>query len=91
MKYGIVGRQRAGAIESPPSRGAWIEINRILRPCARKSCRPPRGGRGLKCICITSSQKITQSPPSRGAWIEIFPAVRSAHQLHVAPLVGGVD
>ena len=34
--------------ESPPSRGAWIEIaiNWVLEKI--NSSRPPRGGRGLK-------------------------------------------
>ena len=33
--------------------------------------RPPRGGRGLKCVEILCDRLYDWSPPSRGAWIEI--------------------
>ena len=33
--------------------------------------RPPRGGRGLKCIMPRAMIVWIGSPPSRGAWIEI--------------------
>ena len=35
--------------ESPPSRGAWIEITGIPLLRIVVTRRPPRGGRGLKC------------------------------------------
>ena len=36
---------------SPPARGAWIEISRRSSDYACYACRPPHGGRGLKCSC----------------------------------------
>ena len=37
-------------VKSPPSRGAWIEIIYHGAKPRKKASRPPRGGRGLKCI-----------------------------------------
>ena len=34
--------------KSPPSRGAWIEMDVSSSYPSDASCRPPRGGRGLK-------------------------------------------
>ena len=47
MKYVLV-HGADGLAESPPSRGAWIEIERIKKVFDGKRGRPPRGGRGLK-------------------------------------------
>ena len=35
-------------VESPPSRGAWIEIEDTYFEVTETWGRPPRGGRGLK-------------------------------------------
>ena len=69
----MVGQNRADKLESPPSRGAWIEmpVNRQVKP--KHGGRPPRGGRGLKSLNIGAGTYPAQSPPSRGAWIEIMP------------------
>ena len=40
--------------QSPPSRGAWIEIVRMISVRWRISRRPPRRGRGLKSKCVIS-------------------------------------
>ena len=58
-------------LSSPPSRGAWIEIN--CRECEviGHESRPPRGGRGLKLHLPEHRHPDRQSPPSRGAWIEM--------------------
>ena len=37
-------------LESPPSRGAWIEIVMGCMGGAAVISRPPRGGRGLKLL-----------------------------------------
>ena len=34
--------------QSPPSRGAWIEIMKLYHASKLALGRPPRGGRGLK-------------------------------------------
>ena len=57
--------------KSPPSRGAWIEIAKNTAAYAVQYSRPPRGGRGLKCLQLLPAVLVTESPPSRGAWIEI--------------------
>ena len=44
----IVATRGVQSIGSPPARGAWIEISIIFLPPLAPSCRPPRGGRGLK-------------------------------------------
>ena len=79
-------------IESPPSRGAWIEIDRCQDVGSVAQCRPPRGGRGLKYQMKKWHDGVTPSPPSRGAWIEIWHSqLSTASTSRVAPLAGGVD
>ena len=56
---------------SPPSRGAWIEMEKKKETALYKLSRPPRGGRGLKCVTVGIQVPVLMSPPSRGAWIEI--------------------
>ena len=48
-----------------------MKYERPIKNEAAALCRPPRGGRGLKCICHHLVSGILKSPPSRGAWIEI--------------------
>ena len=57
---------------SPPSRGAWIEIESDKGPTCVSVVAPPRGGRGLKSVELWKISKKTKSPPSRGAWIEMI-------------------
>ena len=56
---------------SPPSRGAWIEMEKKKETALYKLSRPPRGGRGLKLPHIWDNALRIGSPPSRGAWIEM--------------------
>ena len=70
MKSGKIYRFPA-ARSSPPSRGAWIEINGRENLLSAFGGRPPRGGRGLKLELTAIDNNLVQSPPSRGAWIEI--------------------
>ena len=78
-------------MESPPSRGAWIEI--LCHKCVTHGLfrRPPRGGRGLKSYTRMVGIDTLKSPPSRGAWIEILDFWERKQLKHVAPLAGGVD
>ena len=77
-------------VPSPPSRGAWIEID--VRLLSRKVGRsPPSRGAWIEMQEWTSSSNATASPPSRGAWIEIYRAYGKEHIELVAPLAGGVD
>ena len=41
-------RHTGQSLQSPPSRGAWIEIVMVGVASVRSNSRPPRGGRGLK-------------------------------------------
>ena len=61
MKFLLIN-SKPEEISSPPSRGAWIEITTLLQSDVAGICRPPRGGRGLKCLI--TSLKI---PPRRVA------------------------
>ena len=47
MKYGCMAQDQCKQ-GSPPSRGAWIEIQKSLSTDIDANRRPPRGGRGLK-------------------------------------------
>ena len=78
-------------VESPPSRGAWIEIEDTYFEVTETWGRPPRGGRGLKSLRGRRKAPSPMSPPSRGAWIEIPPASKTHGGNRVAPLAGGVD
>ena len=53
--------------------------------------RPPRGGRGLKRLCIARREEGMASPPTRGAWIETKNQTPSLIAPAVAPHAGGVD
>ena len=57
---------------SPSPRRAWIEMR--LRPGRLNDdgCRPPHGGRGLKCDYALTDSTMTASPSPRRAWIEIL-------------------
>ena len=78
-------------VESPPSRGAWIEIEDTYFEVTETWGRPPRGGRGLKSLRGRRKAPSPMSPPSRGAWIEISLRTGSYPSIGVAPLAGGVD
>ena len=83
--------KRNSACQSPPSRGAWIEIGKHGIKAIKAAGRPPRGGRGLKYLRRDLAVSVIQSPPSRGAWIEIDPRDHEGGNNCVAPLAGGVD
>ena len=54
-------------VASPPSRGAWIEMSLTRRRSLPNSrCRPPRGGRGLKCSRINSIASMSIVAPLAG-------------------------
>ena len=77
--------------KSPPSRGAWIEMQ-TYAPCGCEARSPPSRGAWIEIRPLR--RRIVHplsSPPSRGAWIEITPAVCTIGVTSVAPLAGGVD
>ena len=76
---------------SPPSRAAWIEIEKIytMRECGVG--RRLHGRRGLKYRDGKTTKLKMSSPPSRAAWIEIPMLTGDAVQAMVAAFTGGVD
>ena len=75
---------------SPPARGAWVEINSDKKPYIEFTCRPLRGGRGLKSVHSWIANNDEASPPARGAWVEILLELIHLFLLTVAPCAGGV-
>ena len=51
---------------SPPTRGAWIEIQGRCSPSGAMIRRPPHGGRGLKLVGHPGSGKTTSVAPHTG-------------------------
>ena len=77
---------------SPPSRGAWIEIGSLLKPRTASTCRPPRGGRGLKFNSGIPVEKWYRRPPRGGRGLKSCVIIQHPNtNLRVAPLAGGVD
>ena len=70
MKYAIV-RIDAGSYESPPTRGAWIEIGDGHVPVTKVTGSPPTRGAWIEIAALGVSCREVLSPPTRGAWIEI--------------------
>ena len=52
------GLALAIAHESPPSRGAWIEIAKVALESGDVERRPPRGGRGLKLTMVKTTDPL---------------------------------
>ena len=62
--------------QSPPSRGAWIEIA-VIRIGIHDLASPPSRGAWIEInMSLAAYTKKFKSPPSRGAWIEIERAER---------------
>ena len=78
-------------LPSPPSRGAWIEIQRVRILTWYPRRRPPRGGRGLKSLYIMALIRADGVAPLAGAWIEMSVSAHIQFLIVVAPLAGGVD
>ena len=64
--------QRPGLLllPSPSSRGAWIEISKMIRDL-QPDVSPPSRGAWIEMLMPPSLRTKYRSPPSRGAWIEI--------------------
>ena len=60
----------AGCYESPPARGAWIEIAVVAFSYAM-SLSPPARGAWIEMPPEDEGELMKMSPPARGAWIEI--------------------
>ena len=84
----IHGITKAVIIASPPSRGAWIEMQTLPIVDRVDDGRPPRGGRGLKCVIPVNGHIAPVSPPSRGAWIEITGSRRTMDEYMSPPSRG---
>ena len=90
MKSRVADRS-AEFLKSPPSRGAWIEIDVQFVPPFISSASPPSRGAWIEIRSNQQAALMQQSPPSRGAWIEILSAIAAEVVPVVAPLAGGVD
>ena len=77
-------------IKSPPSRGAWIEMTRLVSRAAINTS-PPSRGAWIEIFAAFAAYGGVVSPPSRGAWIEIGYQYEDLMLTVVAPLAGGVD
>ena len=61
-------------IQSPPSRGAWIEMCHKWAGSRLANTRsPPSRGAWIEIIMEDDGSYVAPSPPSRGAWIEMKP------------------
>ena len=58
--------------ESPPSRGAWIEILEAMADYFHVTRSPPSRGAWIEMAMMLHCSCSMASPPSRGAWIEIL-------------------
>ena len=66
----IIGIVACREVESPPARGAWIEMSMpSLTPFRAAS--PPARGAWIEMLDVLRRLKPLWSPPARGAWIEI--------------------
>ena len=65
MKQAVQGLQ-AHVLESPPTRGAWIETIRSRSARAAERGRPPRGGRGLKLYPLGQGDNGARVAPHAG-------------------------
>ena len=65
-----LGMDATRAGQSPPTRGAWIEMAEhwLLRPIHRS---PPTRGAWIEIYMNCCMYFLSTSPPTRGAWIEI--------------------
>ena len=57
-------------MESPPSRGVWIETERLEQQQQMLARRPPRGGCGLKYGGLTQYQHDVGRPPRGGCGLK---------------------
>ena len=81
----------AKCTQSPPARGAWIEIhgNPVVN---RITGSPPARGAWIEMLFVLGeASHHTASPPARGAWIEICGGLMNWAAPAVAPRTGGVD
>ena len=80
----------SAALQSPPSRAAWIEIYvRADEWTVEES--PPSRAAWIEILESRAFLRIKSSPPSRAAWIEIELLDQIDDMLIVAAFTGGVD
>ena len=61
-----------GRAESPPARGAWVEIRKHDLPGDQARRRPPHGGRGLKFPCGRVGVVPNGRPPHGGRGLKLI-------------------
>ena len=88
MKYRRRHRVYQGA-QSPPARGAWIEIAYYGCAVAIVLESPPARGAWIEMLCTACSHPYPQSPPARGAWIEISAIVQKREPGSLSPPARG--
>ena len=67
---GLDEQQRL-SIMSLPVRGAWVEMEEVLKIATDLNRRSPCGERGLKFGTPRDNLRIVASLPVRGAWVEM--------------------
>ena len=77
---------------SPPSRGAWIEMNKQRAMDAWDKLSPPSRGAWIE-ICCRHRRREGRSgrPPRGGRGLKYEAVVGMSENGKVAPLAGGVD
>ena len=90
MKFQGPSGFKSGA-QSPPARGAWIEISRLGIAKEHVLESPPARGAWIEIPVPAYDPVGTESPPARGAWIEIARGGKAGPEPPVAPRTGGVD
>ena len=82
---------RCPRVQSPPSRGAWIEIADCAGGLRKIAMSPPSRGAWIEMMVLPLFLGMGWSPPTRGAWIENAVPQSGSIQMGVAPHAGGVD
>ena len=76
----------------PPRGGRGLKFQGDAPTSTEPLVSPPSRGAWIEISITTPKTGRKTSPPSRGAWIEMMlDTLQKIHDLHVAPLAGGVD
>ena len=77
---------------SPPSRGAWIEMNLARTALGQRQESPPSRGAWIEMEELTQRRALLQGrPPRGGRGLKYLGMVYIERGYVVAPLAGGVD
>ena len=86
----MVGQNRADKL-SPPSRGAWIEIQMFQTVINAKPSPPSRGAWIEILSYVYRNAVICRRPPRGGRGLKSEGTFQTITVDNVAPLAGGVD